>query len=62
MKLPEQKLQTAKTMFSGALLLAACIVTFWIVANFDVVVKTVRYPEAVRELQVEVTLVSPLAE
>lgn len=57
-----EKLQSIRLMVSGALLFAVCAFVFWSVINFDVLVKAIRYPEAVRELQVEVTLISPLVE
>lgn len=51
-----------KWMLTGAVTFAVCSFVFWSVVNFDVLVKAVRYPEAVRAMQIEVELISPLAK
>lgn len=50
------KFTVVKHMVAGMLLLLAVLAIFWTVANFDVVVKAVRYPEAVRAMKVNVEI------
>lgn len=45
----------------GAIILLNTALIIWIVANFDVFSKAVRYPEAIRELQIEIKIISPTA-
>ena len=56
-----------KHMLQGALALVAIIAIVWSLRNIDVIVKTVKYPEAVREMEVTVKvtkteLISPIAK
>lgn len=45
----------------GALLLLNTLLIGWTISNFDLFTKCIKYPEAVRELQIEVRIVSPNA-
>lgn len=59
-----QKLQTfidtAKLMAIGAITIILAISIFWSIANIDVLVKAVKYPEVIRQMKVQVT-VAPTA-
>lgn len=60
-KVTKEQLKPALHMAAGALLLVVGAFIFWAIANADVLAKAMRYPEAVRAMQVEV-LISPKAE
>ena len=51
------KVQTAKHMVAGILVFLAIIAIFWSTANFDLIVKVVRYPEAVRAMKINIDIV-----
>ncbi len=51
------KVQTAKHMVAGVLAFLAIVAIFWSAANLDVLVKAVRYPEAVRAMKINVSIV-----
>lgn len=51
-----ERFQTAKTMFAGAMTFAIGIVIIWSFMNADVLYKAIRYPEAVRELDIKVEM------
>lgn len=53
------KIKTAIHMVVGALLLTGCAIIFWAVANFDILVKAYRYPEAIRALEITVQVEKP---
>lgn len=57
LEFPKTKLQTAYHMVLGAIVLTLAALIFWIFANFDVFVKAMRYPEAVRQLNIEIQVV-----
>lgn len=48
------KLQVAMTALGGAIGLVVIAFLIWTSLNFDVLVKAIKYPEAVRELKIEV--------
>lgn len=48
------KLQVAMTAMAGAMGLIIVAFLIWTSLNFDVLVKAIKYPEAVRELKIEV--------
>ena len=52
----KKSLQTVGTMLMGATLLTILAATIWTTINFDVLAKAVRYPEAVRQMEVEVLI------
>lgn len=52
----KKSLQTVVTMLMGATLLTILAATIWATINFDVLAKAVRYPEAVRQMEVEVLI------
>ena len=47
-------LETAKLMAQGAIVLILAAIIFWSTANFDVLLKAVKYPEAIRQMKIEV--------
>lgn len=51
-----ERLHTAKTMFAGALTFAIGVAIIWSFMNADVLYKAIRYPEAVRELDIKVEM------
>jgi len=56
-----------KYMLQGALGLIAIIAIVWSINNMDVIAKAVKYPEAVREMEITVQvtktqLISPIAK
>lgn len=52
----KKSLQTVGTMVMGAALLTILAASIWATVNADVLFKAIRYPEAVREMQVEVLI------
>lgn len=50
------KVQTLKHMVAGVLAFLAIIVIFWAAVNLDVLVKVIRYPEAVRAMKINVEI------
>lgn len=44
-----------QTVFGGLLLLLF-VATVWVTVNYDVLWKTIRYPEAVRQMQIEIVV------
>jgi len=52
----KKSLQTVANMAAGAILLTILGATVWATINFDVLAKAVRYPEAVRQMEVEVLI------
>lgn len=56
------KMKTAQHMAVGALLLIVCAILFWAIANFDILVKAYKYPEAIRALEISVQVVKPTAK
>lgn len=61
LKINHEYIRTASHMAIGATLLIVGAFIFWSIVNADVLMKAMRYPEAVRAMQVEV-LISPKAE
>ena len=53
----KSKLQTAYHMVLGAFTLIIASLIFWIFVNMDVFIKSMRYPEAVRQLNIEIQVV-----
>ena len=49
--------KTAGNMIAGALILTILGASIWATINFDVLAKAVRYPEAVRQMEVEVLII-----
>lgn len=49
-------LKTVWQMITGAILLAVISFIAWSVMNSDVLWKAMRYPEAVRQMQIEVII------
>lgn len=63
----KKALTVAKYMLQGALGLIAIIAIVWSINNMDVIAKAVKYPEAVREMEITVQvtktqLISPIAK
>ena len=50
----QESVKTAGIMAKGILLFVGVIVLAWTFVNFDILTKTIRYPEAVRELKIDV--------
>jgi hypothetical protein len=50
----QKTLETAKLMATGAVILILAAIVFWSAANFDVLIKAVKYPEAIRQMKIEV--------
>lgn len=49
-----QGIKTAGIMAKGIINFTVILFLVWSALNFDVLVKAIRYPEAVRELKIEV--------
>lgn len=61
LKINHDHVRTALHMAVGAITLLVGAFVFWSIVNADVLMKAMRYPEAVRAMQVEV-LISPKAQ
>lgn len=62
-----ERIRTARTMLAGAITFAIGMAVIWSIANADVLYKTIRYPEAVREIEITVEIsqkemISPLPQ
>lgn len=52
----QNTLEIVRFMATGALALILGIAIYWSIANADVVVKAIKYPEAIRQMKIQVTV------